>query len=422
LVGLVLLILFISNSIFPGFWSPILSLIFSILISILITLGLRANYEPSATIEFIAGKLGQSTLSIYLFHWVLIVFFKLNTTNDLTLANSIFLFISSILLGLMGREFIELRFMITTPFILGKIALMICFTLFSSMLLMRGNLLNNELRNSRNFENIAAFDFSKFDQRPCTFLTDGELLKDFCTEWNHGASKRTVLIWGDSFSSAWMGAFLQNSTESNVRFIQISHAACPPLIGVVRKDKEFGFEWCETGELQNEVVANLSKMELNHVFLISRWSLYTEGYFKKGKLVSKPIIHALDEKESASISTQIVFKRQLHATTKLLSSYAPVVVFLETPTMPIDLASAKPSEKPFTPTVDFLHFTKTSRDAIKSIKLKDTVAFDPLSKLCTETKCRSFSNQIPLYQDDAHPTPALLNLFSLEIKMYLNQN
>jgi hypothetical protein len=224
------------------------------------------------------------------------------------------------------------------------------------MLLMRGNLLSNELRNSRNTQNSSTFDFSRFDQRPCTFLNDGELLKNFCTEWNYGASKRTVLVWGDSFSNAWMSAFLQNSTESNFRVIQISHAACPPLIGVVRKDKDFGFEWCESGELQKEVVANLGEMELDQIFLISRWSLYTEGLFKNGELVSKPFIYASEATKSASFSTQIVFNRQLQATAKLLSSYASVVIFMETPTMPIDLAAAKPSERPFTLTVDFLKF------------------------------------------------------------------
>ena len=422
LVGLFMLILFISNSFYIVFWSPILSLVFSILVSLLMLIGLGANYKPSATIEIIARKLGQSTLSIYLFHWVLIVFFKLHTTNDLTPTRSSLLFVVSILLGLMGREFIELRFNIKTPFILGKIALMICFTLFLSMLLMRGNLLSNELRNSRNSENSATFDFSIFDQQPCSFLNDGELLKNFCTEWNYGPSKSTVLIWGDSFSNAWMSAFLQNSTESKFRVIQISHAACPPLIGVVRKDKDFGFEWCDSGKLQKEVVANLGEMNLNQIFLISRWSLYTEGLFKKGKIVSKPFIYASEDTKSASLSTQIVFDRQLHATTKLLSSYAPVVIFMETPTMPIDLASAKPSERPFTLMVDFLDFTKISRDAISGINLKNTIIFDPSSKLCSETKCHSFSDQGPLYQDDAHPTHALVNIFHSEIKMFLNSD
>ena len=148
--------------------------------------------------------------------------------------------------------------------------------------------------------------------------------------------------------------------------------------------------------------------------------MYTEGLFKEGKIVSRPIIYARDENSSASVSTEIVFNRQLNATTKLLSSYAPVVIFLETPTMPIDLVSAKPSERPFTLTSDFLGFTKISRDAIYGVNLKDVIAFDPLPKLCSETKCRSFSDEIPLYQDDAHPTPALLSLFSLEIQMYLN--
>ena len=90
--------------------------------------------------------------------------------------------------------------------------------------------------------------------------------------------------------------------------------------------------------------------------------------------------------------------------------------------MPIDLVAARPSERPFTLSVDFLNFTKISRDAINRIDLKNTIAFDPSSKLCSETKCRSFSDQGPLYQDDAHPARALLNLFHLEIKMLLNSD
>ena len=420
-LGSAFLVIFISNPYFSITWSPSLALCFSLYVSILLYVGVISDYLPNRRIKFVVDHIGQSTLSIYLFHWILLVFFKLYVTQDLTFLSSLLLFLLAIVLGLLGRQFVERRFAVETPYVFHKIVLGIVSIIFLSTNFIYGNFLSENLRVSRNLYNATNFDGSIYSQQSCSFLINEKLLKNFCTEWNYLSYDKTVLVWGDSFSNSWLPAFLKHSKE-NTRVIQVSHAACPPILGVIRVDESFASEWCNSGVLQSELVSNLNDMGLSEIFLIARWSLYTEGLFKDGNLAETSYIFDPKDTSRTIKSAKLAFKKFLPTTVHELSQIAPVTIFLETPTMPRDLSLIRIGQNPFILRDDYLRFTKVSRSTIQKIEGPNIRIFDPVSKVCGPIFCSSFRNSLPLYSDDAHPTLVLLDLFSAELNIWLKQH
>jgi peptidoglycan/LPS O-acetylase OafA/YrhL len=418
--GFLLLILTFAFSPFYLDWSPSLLVIFSLAVSVLLFYGISSEFVLCPKIDLVFRLIGQSTLSIYLIHWILIVFYKLYSGQNLTVLSSGVLFLLALGLGLSGRNLVEKRFTLDTRIIYLKISFILFLILFLAANMINGNFLSNNLKTSRNFEVSTSFDSSPYSSRSCTFLTNEVLLKNFCTEWNFEAYDKTILVWGDSFSNSWIPTFLKQTSGQNTRVIQISHAACPPIFGVVRIDESFASEWCNTGQLQKEVVINLDKMELSKVFLIARWSLYTERFFRNGVLVEKPFIFDPSERSSIRESSQKVFAQKLPLTIAKLNAYAPVVIFLETPTMPIDLSLAKFGEYPFISRTQYLDFTKFSRSIIQSLENPSVRILDPLSKVCDNVRCSSYVDSFPLYSDDAHPSLILIDLFKPELEYMVN--
>lgn len=418
--GFLLLILIFAFSPFYLDWSPSLLVVFSLAISVLLFYGIGSEFVLSPKIDFAFRQISQSTLSIYLVHWILIVFFKLYSGQNLSFLSSGFLFVLALVLGLSGRKLVEKRFTLDTSVVYLKISFILVFIFFLAANMINGNFLSDKLKTSRNFEVSTSFDSSPFSSRSCTFLTNELLLKDFCTEWNFEGYNKTILVWGDSFSNSWMPAFLNQISKQKTRVIQISHAACPPIFGVVRVDESFASKWCNTGQLQKEVAINLDKMELAKVFLIARWSLYTEGLFRDGVLVEKPFIYDPSDKSPTRVSSQKTFAQKLPLTVAKLNDYAPVVIFLETPTMPVDLSLMKFGENPFVLRSEYLVFTKFSRSIIKRLESPTIEIVDPLPKVCGDVTCPSHSNSFPLYSDDAHPSLMLVNLFKPELDSWVN--
>jgi len=419
--GFLLLILIFVFFPFYLDWSPSLLMIFSLAISILLFYGIGSNFVLGPRIGSVFRRIGESTLSIYLVHWILIVFYKLYTGQNLTVLSSGILFLLALVLGLSGRNLVEKRFTLDTRVVYFKISFILILILFLSANMINGNFLSDKLKTSRKFEVSTSFDSSPFSSRSCTFLTNEMLLKDFCTEWNFEGYNKTILVWGDSFSNSWIPAFLNQISKGKTRVIQISHAACPPIFGVVRIDESFASEWCNTGQLQKEIALNLNKMELSKVFLIARWSLYTEGLFRDGVLVEKPYIYDSSDKSPTGVSSQKIFSQKLPLTITELNKYAPVVVFLETPTMPLDLSLAKFDEYPFVSRAQYIDFTKFSRSIIQSLESPSVQILDPLSKVCDSATCSSYIDSFPLYIDDGHPSLILIDLFKPELEFLVNE-
>jgi peptidoglycan/LPS O-acetylase OafA/YrhL len=418
--GFLLLTLTFAFTPFYLDWSPSLLVVFSLAISVLLFYGIGSEFVFRPKIELVFRQIGQSTLSIYLVHWILIVFYKLYSGQNLTVSSSGFLFLLALVLGLSGRNLVEKRFTLDTRVVYFKISFILVLIFFLAANIINGNFLSDKLKTSRNFEISTSFDSSPFSSRSCTFLTNEMLLKDFCTEWNFEAYDKTILVWGDSFSNSWIPAFLNQIAEEKTRVIQISHAACPPIFGVVRIDESFASKWCNSGRLQKEVAIHLDKMELWKVFLIARWSLYTEGLFRDGVLVEKPFIYDPSDKSPTEVSSQEIFAQKLPLTISELNKFAPVVFFLETPTMPLDLSLAKFGEYPFISRTQYLDFTKFSRSIIQSLANPSIQILDPLSKVCDNVSCFSYIDSFPLYSDDAHPSLILIDLFKPELQSLVN--
>jgi hypothetical protein len=250
-------------------------------------------------------------------------------------------------------------------------------------------------------------------------VLDGSLASQFCSIYGPQNKGKTIIVWGDSMSSAWMPPFLKLVREEGVRVIQFSHAACPPLIGVHRTGESFAKNWCNDSVLQGEIFKAIKLLKPDYVFLISRWNLYYHGHIKDDILVEKSFI--TNEFEEASIeSAKKSFAEGLSNTLGGLSQVSRVIIFKDTPVLKVPIEVGRRNRlNNFEPsTQDQSSFEEPINRLIDNTVSKNpsSMSFNPVNKLCNAEKCFSFKNGVPLYSDEAHPTAFAALLFFSDIK------
>lgn len=289
-----------------------------------------------------------------------------------------------------------------------------------ALLVTRGIFLPQRLIHQVQLKKADQFDVQGVKVKSCAGFTMPNSLADrFCRVWESDEAKRTIVVWGDSMSNAWMPPFLTLAREYGFRVIQFSHAACPPILGVHRTGESFAKEWCNDATLQDEVVdaIQLEKPEL--VFLIARWNLYYHGHIKDDVLVEKSFI--TDEpRDATSLTAKIAFERGIQRTSKLLSKFSKVVVFKDTPVLkvPINIGLKRRPDS-FEPSASEQQaFEADINRIIDGVVGRTTgvVAFDPTRRLCNINNCPGFVDGIPAYSDEAHITAQASLLFLSDIQ------
>lgn len=232
----------------------------------------------------------------------------------------------------------------------------------------------------------------------------------------------TIVVWGDSHADAWMTVFLDIGERFNKRVIFFRHIGCPPLLGVVRTDGQGHSQNCLTPERAKAIITTVHNLKPKHVFLISRWSLYANGWSVGGVL--QPANHFLttDPNQSADIHTsRKAISDELPATVYALAQVSPVTIFRTIPILKANVEAIFLERN--TPTTLNEHrawesFTDqvietTIRNAPPS--LKPITALDPAELFCSREKCAIAINNTVMYKDDNHITPQGTLLFENEI-------
>lgn len=183
----------------------------------------------------------------------------------------------------------------------------------------------------KNFEKIAgSFSVAGFNAR----CSSGDAVKgqtlDFCVLGND-ASKRlpSAAVFGDSHAGALIPAFDHLRSRLGRDVVYSSLGGCPPLLGVEVLKGNFSEGVCSTlAERQYEYV---KRSRVKKVFLVGRWSLYTDTEFydapKDGYYLARG-----DDNRLTVDSSRKVFRSALERT---ISEYAKlgvqVVVIFQVP-------------------------------------------------------------------------------------------
>jgi len=364
-------------------------------------------------------QLGLISYSLYLWHWPLLSFMRIEGLGgDLV---TCLILIIGIVLAMVTRFIVEnpIRYSALRSMPVW-LALVITLIGVIGFLGAQGHLLPERLHSQVQIKLANQFSSQGIPSRSCEKLAKHDSLAfRFCTIWGTNEAKRSIVVWGDSMSNAWMPPFLSLAREHDFRVIQFSHAACPAIIGVHRTGDSFAKEWCNETTLQAQVLEAIELEKPEFVFLISRWNLYYHGYIKDNALVEKSFI--TDEPyEATPITARIAFERGIPRTVGMLSTFSRVVIFKDTPVLkvPIDVG--------LTHRPDHFEPSATEQAAFEAginrvidaaiLRTPGALVFDPTLRLCDMNKCSGFVNGIPAYSDDAHITAQAALLFTTDIK------
>lgn len=405
-----------KDDLFPG----VLALIPVVAACLIISAGPSAMVNQYLLANRVVIFIGLISYSVYLWHWPLLSFAYIKLNAEPSLTWRIALIATSILLGYLTWATVESRirhlkhrltsiWLLAALFVLGLIG----YWGFTN------KVVPERLDAQLQIKQARIFDSSGIPVKDCSSILDTKsVASKYCSIWGKDTAKETIVVWGDSLAAAWMPVFLTQQKQADLRVIQISHAACPPMLDVHRTGKSFASEWCNDGLLQRLAFNAIAKAAPSKIFLISRWNLYFHGHIKNDQFVESSFITAASG-PATEASAKEAFETKLPYTIKELEKIAPVIVFKGTPVLKVPLDVGMLSmPTTFEPRTAEFHRFESSLDEIidrVAARSKKVKVFDASYLLCNSEKCPAFIQGIPVYSDEVHITAAAALLFKSDI-------
>jgi peptidoglycan/LPS O-acetylase OafA/YrhL len=232
---------------------------------------------------------------------------------------------------------------------------------------------------------------------------------------NAGANQRVVL-WGDSHTGAWSIPLVELAKAHGFELFVLRHDGCPPVAGVWRPANNASITLCETPDIMRRIEDGIVALEPNVVLLTARWSLYSHGWRRNGRLMKAngfladgPVTVATEDTSQAALARQIPASiRQLQA------NGIRVIVIKNPPVLHWDVNNQRKSlaevQVPFAEHAALSKFT----DDIFA-RLEDVTIVDPAKDLCHDNTCAVERDAKLLYFDDNHLSAVGVNAFEGEL-------
>lgn len=217
----------------------------------------------------------------------------------------------------------------------------------------------------------------------------------------YGSGKRIAVVWGDSHADALASAV---HSVDNWSIFLISHAGCPPVSGVWRRDSVGNAENCEAENTTGDYLNYIMQLEPEAVFLTARWTMYMRGWQRLGRLQSPThfVADAFTGREDTADSSAKALLNNLDRTIEFLSQKSRVFVVSQVPDLnqwgerDRILRSSVPFEQ-----IKLWHTQETSMfKNLLSGKSLDIIW--GLELFCKTAVCATRDAGLPLYSDDNH--------------------
>jgi peptidoglycan/LPS O-acetylase OafA/YrhL len=358
--------------------------------------------------------IGKISYSLYLWHWPLLVYAEYYWGSELTALGRIGLMALAVVLATLSYHLVEQPARRATPFLtrrtvfafgLGSIAL--AAAVGQTIVATRG--LPGRL--APEAEALARATPTRVQLGGlCGFAAEGVRERDTpdCTIGATDAPRASFILWGDSHAASLATTLVRAAQAEGVKGYNVGRGGCPPLLGL----EAFGrtFAKCRTGAAE---VERLLKADPNirEVVIAARWGLYAEGEASLNEGSTRPRRFADGDVDA----NRAAFVRQLELTVSRLRAAGKTVTLIGP-----------------APELDFNAPAALLRNAMKSVRADIALprkAFDarqqavlpalaalakqdgvrviyPHETLCTAQGCAAVENNVALYVDDDHLSPA----------------
>lgn len=421
-MGLIFVILgfFIINKerSFPG-WRVLLPVVGTALIISSGSLSFLNRYLLSSKI--LVG-IGLISYPLYLWHWPLLSYARILVGETPNTQIRLVIILISVFLSWLTYVGIE------KPIRFGRKDKILLYLLYSMMFLLglcgwcvyKNSGFNQRFIVQR-LDNINSLEPIILQQYPKTTCEQDPRihpdLKMVCSQFNsRNPSRPTIVLWGDSSSSAWSPVFLQVAYEYDFNVVLFSHASCPPLVGT--KKTFFAFpevrKYCESLDLGQNIVASIQKISPIAIYYIGAWNNYSPKVnspaFKSS--IAKEYITESASGEAVEISTKIALKNKLPLTIQKLEKIAKTIVFRPWPTLlkapnyhvhRIDFLQSN-TVRQLVKLEEHVQESQFINEIFDSLSLNNTIFIDPSIIVCN-SECEYVVSRRKMYIDSYHVSP-----------------
>jgi peptidoglycan/LPS O-acetylase OafA/YrhL len=339
---------------------------------------------------------GLISYSLYLWHWVIIVFTKHYLDRPLAWRETIAVIVAAFLVASLSWQFVE------NPF-RGRGAIGSRVWIFS------GAAVIGLLFAAYGVRAVTTNGF------PARFSGEARVLmnarEDFWKRRDEcdgkichiGApgSQESFILWGDSHAGALAPVFEQLALSDNIGGAVAFEAACAPLLQL----KRYGSHPKDCTDYESSVLDYIKVHQIRNVFLHGRWGLYTESE-RPEQGIPLLLTPSLRPEDNYAAFTQLV-----RSTLKELRSLdVHVVIIASVPEagkdVPTTLARIVLSGKPMevAPRRDqFMRRQERAFEALRSAAEDYSAQIVyPHEALCAAAECSVVKEEWPLYSDDDH--------------------
>ncbi len=340
---------------------------------------------------------GLISYSLYLWHWVIIVFTKYYLVRPLTLLESAGVITGSVLLATLSWRFVEVPFR-GKGAIASRNVFLAGAALASFILCAYGGLayLTNGLPSRFSGEARLLVEGGD-DTWNRTDACNGEICRVGVSNTNND-----FILWGDSHAGALAPAIEKLASTQHLSGWVAFKGACAPLLGLERYDQDV-----DCRGFNDEVLAHIKSHRIKNVFLHGRWGLYTEAERYKHEIGGPAFLTPdLQEKENYAKFKQLVDTtlNQLHAlglNVVIIASVPEVGV-----NVPTALTRAYLTGKSVEVAPSYAEFTVRQARAFQVLRAAaDEYSIPvvyPHEVLCNTTECLVEKDDRPFYSDDNH--------------------
>lgn len=418
LIGAALL-LFDKNDVFPG-WRALLPTLGAFLI---IGAGPHAWLNRHLLGNRLAIAIGLISYPLYLWHWPLLSFANIVDPGIVSNGTKLVLLLTSVILATLTYALIERplrRWKNDTLKIPALCALLAALAGLGAGLYYRDGLPSRAVAHNPGITQ-ATLDASIRDRyigEPCHLAS--RQADTFCKAYNASAGGAPLVVWGDSHAGAWLPVFAKIAYEHHLRLMLFSHPGCPPLLATRRSDGAESGEFCARLGLAEPIVASIHELKPAAVFLVARWSLYSDGWISDGQLQKATHFVTTDASSDATqASSRAALTSQLPATVAALLKSTPRVVIVQNPPVLKGYLLPRAYTHPalVEPAAAETHALEAFNRAVvaREANTPGVKILDPMRVLCNGPTCLAVLNGVPLYEDDNHVSAQGAILFEHDI-------
>jgi len=408
-----------KQTIFPGAWA----LFPSLGTALIIIAGEDALFNKIFLSIKPAVWFGLISFPLYLWHWPLLSFAHIleNETPSRTLRLGAM--ILAIILAWLTFKLLErpIRLSTASKTITPTLVVIMTAIAATGFFIYKHDGLSTRSIVQNNIDPRQSANYSSFPSEPCFQNLDPSPINKFCTKYSPLNPTKTIVLWGDSSTGAWLPVFQKIGYEHDFSIINISFPSCPPILNARKTRFDFpeSRAYCSDGKIQSDVLEYIRQIKPDAIIVIAAWNSYSA-------VSKREFLTDIANTSADSASTVKVLETQLPQTFHALSIIAPTIIFKSWPILPL-----MPSNR----NVEFwgnpkkvVSVSKTEFNADNSqinmifdrLPDQNIIFYDPSNKILQHDQYVSVKNGVNLYADKYHITPQGSLLFKEEIEELLD--